>query len=101
MSNVSQFPTKKCCECGARATKTLELCDLDTGAKVDPKLYCDAHFPTPLDEDGLRLLLDARDAEIGKLRTALRKLAEQDYDAGYSAETFAEAVLSNWPGVLE
>lgn len=77
MNNITSFPTKICCECGARATKTLELCDMDTGAKVKPKLYCDAHFPTPLDEDGLRLLLDARDREIAQLKAELAKRTAQ------------------------
>jgi len=38
--------------------------------------------------------------EIERLRKALHKITEQDYDAGYTAETFAEAVLSDWPGIL-
>jgi hypothetical protein len=36
-----------------------------------------------------------------RLRLALRKISEQDYDSGYTAESFAEAVLSDWPGLLD
>ena len=74
MSNVVELPTRKCIECGARATRSLELFDVDSGVPAVPKLYCDAHFPVPLNEDGLRLLVDKRDAEIGRLRDVLRQI---------------------------
>ena len=40
-------------------------------------------------------------AQRDRLLAALRKISQQDYDAGYTPEAFAEAVLSNWPGILD
>jgi predicted nuclease with TOPRIM domain len=34
--------------------------------------------------------------ENGRLREGLRRLVNQDYDSGYTAESYAEAVLSGW-----
>lgn len=69
MNNVVELPTKKCVECGARANKELPLVS-ETGQAFS-KFYCEKHLPRPLDEDGLRLLVDVRDAEILSLRALL------------------------------
>lgn len=34
-------------------------------------------------------------AEIARLREILRRISEQDYDAGYSAEFFAKSALDD------
>lgn len=86
MTNVTEFPTQKCCECGARATLMLELENFDTGQPVT-KGYCETHFPRPLTEDDLRLLVDARDQEIAILKQRLSELAR-------AADT-AELLLRN------
>lgn len=57
----------KCCECNERGTEKLELLEFDERGIVgpaDPKYYCKVHFPQPLDDIQLRLLVDKRDAEI-------------------------------------
>jgi hypothetical protein len=41
----------------------------------------------------VKLAKEAAD-EIERLRAGLRNLSKQDYDAGYSAEDYAKAVLS-------
>lgn len=69
MNQIVAFPAKKCVECGALAPKELPLVS-ETGEAFS-KFYCDKHLPRPLDEDGLRLLIDIRDAEIERLWAAL------------------------------
>jgi hypothetical protein len=80
--NVVTLEFKKCCQCGNRATKKLELLEFDERGVVgpaEPKHYCDQHFPSAMDEVQLRLLLDVRDAEIEQLRSLLRKAREYVY----------------------
>jgi len=81
-NNIVTFPQRKCCECGARATREVPLIDMDSGAAVYSKWFCDQHGK-PLDEDGLRLLLDVRDkaildqaAELTRLRQSKAALRE-------------------------
>ena len=38
--------------------------------------------------------VDLLRAEVARLRDGLRRIQSQDYDAGYSAEDYADAVLS-------
>ena len=83
MAEVVKLEFPKCCDCGERATKTLELVEWDTvGSDLRPvgatikKLYCDAHYPEPLDRDQLALLLDERDAEIAALKERIKGLIE-------------------------
>lgn len=51
--------------------------------------------------EALELTILEAAKKVKRLRKALHKIAQQDYDAGYTAETFAEAVLSDWPGILD
>lgn len=69
--SVIDFPINKCCKCGARATKKVEYEYFDVVGPIDTKHYCDVHFPAPMTENQLRLLLDQRDSEIEELRVAL------------------------------
>ncbi len=90
--NIVTLKFDKCCECGARATKKLELLEVDErGAvgSVPPKHYCDAHFPEPLDDTQLRLLLDVRDSEIGHLKAVIGDLVLHHDIGGTSEEILA------------
>jgi hypothetical protein len=44
----------------------------------------------------LGLLVDEAASEIARLKSGLRRLSEQDYDAGYSPEDYARAVLDGY-----
>lgn len=81
MTNLVQFPTRKCVECGALGNKEFALVS-ETGEAFS-KFYCDKHLPRPMDEDQLRLLLDVRDSEIAALRVAAQAVvAEYPVAAG-------------------
>jgi hypothetical protein len=44
--------------------------------------------------DSPESLLRSHQAEGDRLREGLRRLKDQDYDAGYTPESYAEAILS-------
>lgn len=94
--SVIELKFPKCCQCGERATKKLELVEWDKssdgeirpGGPIIEKMYCAAHYPEPLDRDQLALLLDDRDAEITRLKDTIRKLrSEQNGDESRTGES--------------
>lgn len=71
MTIVQLFKQNLCVECGAIATRKLELINFDEGTAEEPIWYCGEHIPEPLREDDLRQLLDRRDEEIAFLKEKL------------------------------
>lgn len=73
--NIVTLEFKKCCICGNRATAVELLQECDESGSIDgteyKKHFCAEHTPNPLDEDGLRFLVDARDKEIEKLKASI------------------------------
>jgi hypothetical protein len=97
--NVVTLEFKKCCECGQRATKKLELLEWDERGVVgpaEPKHYCDAHFPKTLDDGQLRALVDQRDDEIVSFAQALKDalLALRDTDVKSLEDRMNNAILT-------
>lgn len=68
--NVFNFPSSDCSSCGKPTKNFIDLVDADSGANAGHKYLCDDC--QPLDEDGLRLLVDKRDEEIRGLRRNLQ-----------------------------
>lgn len=89
--NVISLEFKKCCQCGARATRKIELVEVDeqgvTGATL-VKHFCGDHGE-PLDRDQLALLVDARDTEIERLTAENERLRA-------ALEPFAKFSPSGW-----
>jgi hypothetical protein len=90
--NVTTFPTKKCCQCGDRATRVVSIFD-EFGHPAGEKLFCAEHGE-PLDDDGLRLLLDQRDAEIAQLRREIDYLY-RCVASGYNQGVFDFSILKD------
>jgi hypothetical protein len=80
MDNVVKFPTASCSSCGAedRDLLKIELLNFDTQESAGAKYLCKKC--RPLDEDGLRLLLDDRDSTIAHLRAELAQWVRQSED---------------------
>lgn len=97
--NIVNLEFPKCCECGVRATKKLELVEFDERGVVgpaDPKHYCDAHFPQPLDDIQLRLLVDRRDATISDIAQTMADAIAvlRDTDVQSVADRIENAILT-------
>lgn len=72
MTNVVSLEFPKCCECGARATKHVDLVG-ESGEDAGKKHFCAEHGNI-LTEDELCLLIDKRDQEIAELRREIATL---------------------------
>jgi|ERR1700692_1557731 len=96
MSSVVHLEFTKCCECGARATRKLELVDADNAGPVIFKHFCNVHFPEPMTDDELRLLVDRRDATIADLaQTMTDALALlRDTDVQSLSDRIGNAILT-------
>lgn len=72
VDNVINLAFSKCCECGNRATKHIDMID-ENGVPVGQKHFCSDHGKV-LDLYELCSLLDERDKEIADLRQEIARL---------------------------